>query len=109
MRRELRHHGAMTLPILRPVDFRDLAKPLVIEVDVAGSPKAVELAVRSIAPLPSHRLRAEPFSLILAGPPQPLLPQASYRVRHPVLGAIELFLVPIGRDASSVQYEVTFN
>ena len=96
-------------PILRPDDFRDLAAPLVIEANVAGAPRALELAVRSISPLPPHRLRAEPFSLILAGPPQPLLPQASYSVRHPVLGPIDLFLVPIGRDVSSVEYEVTFN
>jgi uncharacterized protein DUF6916 len=104
----LGHHVAVT-PILRPDDFRDLAAPLVIDANVGGAMRALELAVRSVSPLPPHRLRAEPFSLVLAGPAQPLLPQASYTVRHPVLGPVELFLVPIGRDASSVEYEVTFN
>jgi hypothetical protein len=95
--------------LLKPADFRDLPVPLAVEMDIASPVPSLELTVQSIAPLPPHRLRAEPFSLILAGPPAPSLPQASYRVRHPRLGLIDLFLVPIARDAASTQYEVTFN
>jgi hypothetical protein len=90
---------------LKPADFRDLSSPLTLTV----GEHAVALAVHSITPLPTHRLRAEPFSMILTGPPAPALPQASYRLRHPTLGEIDLFLVPVGRNATAVQYEATFN
>jgi len=65
--------------------------------------------VVSIDPLPPHRLRAAPFTLILRGPRTPLLAQATYAVRHPRRGMIEIFLVPIGQDADGTRYEVTFN
>jgi len=95
--------------LLVPADFRDLATPLTIDVSVAGAVQSIVLAVQSIQALPTHRLRAEPFSLVLSGPPAPMLPQGSYRVRHPRLGPVELFLVPIARNATATQYEVTFN
>ncbi len=48
----------------------------------------------------------EQFSLIFAGPPEPLLPQGTYRFMHDDLGELPLFMVPIGRNALNVQYEV---
>jgi hypothetical protein len=90
---------------LKPADFRDLSSPLTLTLGA----QPVSLAIQSVTPLPPHRLRAEPFSMILAGPLAPALPQASYRVRHPTLGEIDLFLVPIARGATSMQYEATFN
>jgi hypothetical protein len=95
--------------VLRPSDFRELSGPLLVDVTIDGAARRLELAVRSVAPLPAHRLRAEPFAMILAGPAEPCLPQATYRVEHPVLGALDLFIVPIARKASGVEYEVTFN
>jgi hypothetical protein len=49
-----------------------------------------------------------PFSLVFRGPAEPVMPQRIYRVEHEELGAFELFLVPIGRDAESVRYEAIF-
>jgi hypothetical protein len=49
-----------------------------------------------------------PFSLVFRGPAEPVMPQRIYRVDHEELGALELFLVPIGRDAESVRYEAIF-
>jgi len=51
----------------------------------------------------------QPFSLLFEGPPQPLLPQRIYRVSHPQLDAIDIFLVPVGRTQSAAQYEAIFN
>ena len=95
--------------LLVPGDFHALDAPLEIEASVAGAPVKVQLAVESVAPLPAHRLRAEPFSLMLRGPRTPLLPQATYALRHPRLGTIELFLVPVGQDAEATRYEALFN
>jgi Domain of unknown function (DUF6916) len=54
--------------------------------------------------------RPEPFSLVFAGPADPRLEQRVYRLRHPDLGAFELFLVPIGYDPEDgLLYEAVFN
>ena len=45
-----------------------------------------------------------PFSLVFEGGPRPPLPQAIYPVHHERLGAMEIFLVPIGPD----RYEAVF-
>jgi hypothetical protein len=37
-----------------------------------------------------------------------VLPQQIRRVEHPSLGSMEIFLVPIGPDASGMQYEAVF-
>jgi hypothetical protein len=53
--------------------------------------------------------RQRPFSVAFLGPTDPVLPQRIYRIEHPALGTLELFLVPIGRDAAGVGYEAVFN
>jgi hypothetical protein len=50
----------------------------------------------------------EPFSLLFHGPADPLLPQATYRFQHGELGAMEIFIVPLGRDEHSAVYEAVF-
>jgi hypothetical protein len=50
----------------------------------------------------------EQFSLHLRGPRTPALPQRIYRLEHAQLGALDLFLVPIGRDGSGMTYEAVF-
>ena len=51
----------------------------------------------------------EPFSLLFLGPPQPVFPQGIYRLEHAGAGPLELFLVPVGKDAGGVHYEAVFN
>jgi hypothetical protein len=70
------------------------------------------LRLVEVTPLPSHpnAPRAEPFSLVFSGERGVALRQRTYAIRHPELGAFELFLVPIGPDASGVpRYESIFN
>lgn len=45
------------------------------------------------------------FSLCWHGPRSPFLPQGIYRLEHPALGPIELFIVPIGPDAVGMRYQ----
>lgn len=53
--------------------------------------------------------RADPFNLEFTGPP-PVLEQRIHALDHPILGALELFLVPIGLDPDGrVRYEAVFN
>lgn len=48
------------------------------------------------------------FSLLFQGPAEPLLAQATYRFEHRALGALEIFIVPLGRDEHSAVYEAVF-
>jgi hypothetical protein len=50
----------------------------------------------------------DPFRLAFLGPADPLLPQRTYRLEHDGLGALDIFLVPIARDASGTTYEAIF-
>ena len=52
--------------------------------------------------------RRAPFSLVFRGAGRPL-PQRIYRLEHPELGALDVFLVPIGQDAGGMFYEAVFN
>ncbi len=48
------------------------------------------------------------FSLLFAGPNGQWLPQATYPVRHPALGMIDVFLVPIGPLEDGNGYQAIF-
>lgn len=50
----------------------------------------------------------EQFSLHFRGPATPVLPQQIYRLQHQGIGVLDLFLVPIGRDATGMTYEAVF-
>ena len=91
---------------LKRQDFTELAPGgLVIEHEGGN----VALTVVETHDLPSPSPRAAPFSVVLEGPATPLLPQAIYPMLHPRHGRLDLFVVPIARDAAHVRYEVIFN
>ena len=95
--------------LLVPADFREITAPLRVEAALPGEPGSHHLAVESVRVLPAHRLRAEPFVVVLRGPATPLLPQATYTISHPRLGPLDVFLVPVGVDAAGARYEAMFN
>jgi hypothetical protein len=49
-----------------------------------------------------------PFSLLFRGPVEPLLPQRIYRLEHDTVGPLEIFIVPVARDAAGTHYEAIF-
>jgi hypothetical protein len=49
-----------------------------------------------------------PFRLLFRGPGEPTLPQRIYRLQHDGIGVLEIFIVPVGRDAAGVHYEAIF-
>ena len=48
------------------------------------------------------------FALVFRGGPAPPLPQRIYRVEHQALGALDIFLVPLGPDEVGQRYEAIF-
>lgn len=52
--------------------------------------------------------RRDPFSLLFRGSLAPVLPQCIYRLEHPRLGPLDIFLVPVGPDHTGMRYEAIF-
>ena len=48
------------------------------------------------------------FSLLFQAPGGPFLPQATYPLRHPALGTLEIFLVPVGPVPGGNGYHAVF-
>lgn len=51
----------------------------------------------------------EQFSLYFHGPADRQLPQGTYAIAHDALGALALFIVPIGANRERVVYEACFS
>jgi hypothetical protein len=49
------------------------------------------------------------FSLLFAGPMEPLLPQRIYAIENAEIGRLDLFLVPIGPAGGHMRYEAILN
>jgi hypothetical protein len=69
---------------------------------------SLSLTLKAMKPLGGALREGGAFALNFAGPAAPLLPQSIYPLRHAALGAMDLFIVPIGRDKDSIIYEAIF-
>jgi hypothetical protein len=49
-----------------------------------------------------------PFRLEFRGPAEPVLEQRIHRLEHESLGTLEIFLVPVGANATGTTYEAIF-
>jgi hypothetical protein len=58
---------------------------------------------------PPAAARQERFSIVFRGPRDKRLQQGIYQMQHDQLGALDLFLVPVGQDQDGVYYEAVFN
>jgi hypothetical protein len=50
-----------------------------------------------------------PFSLLFRNTSSFLFPQQTYRMQHPRLGEIGIFLVPVAREREGFLYQAIFN
>jgi hypothetical protein len=77
----------------------------------SGAPAPLEVDLIAVTPLGVHGRPAkrEPFSIIFRGPRDFYLPQRIYKLEHPTLGVLEIFLVPIGPDDAGMRFEAVFN
>ncbi|MCE4554148.1 DUF6916 family protein [Pelomonas cellulosilytica] len=85
-------------------------EPLVGSVFTLQLGEAGRLTARLIEAKPGQWAPPEgraPFSLMFEAP-EPALPQRIYRLEHAQMGSMDIFLVPIARTATGVQYEAVF-
>jgi hypothetical protein len=81
--------------------FRLVESAVILELELLSAETASDRGHQGLS--------RQPFSLVFRGPHEPLLPQRIYSLRHPSLGALEIFLVPIGPDESGQRYEAVFS
>jgi hypothetical protein len=74
---------------------------------VPGDAPAFDVELVSVTEGAAGATRTQ-FSLLFRGGPDPPLPQRIYRLEHPELGALDLFLVPLGPDDVGQRYEAVF-
>lgn len=94
------------LQTLTAADFEALRhQPLLVRSEDAP-PFEVELI--EISESAGGTASRAQFSLVFRGGPDLPLRQRIYRVEHDELGALDLFLVPIGPDGVGQRYEAVF-
>ena len=83
------------------------------QLECGGQAVATELAtVTGLGFKPTEdrsRGERESFSLLFHAPKQWRYPQCIYQVSHPILGALDVFLVPLGPDEKGMRLEAVFN
>lgn len=76
------------------------------QLATSGAPLPLELV--EVSPL-RHTGEYDSFTLVLRGPPNQYIPQASYRFEHDAIGPLDIFIVPIHQDQQGLYYEANFN
>ncbi|GKQ55004.1 DUF6916 family protein [Bradyrhizobium sp. Ce-3] len=78
------------------------------EFEMQVAERVVTLKLAEVEPAGNSGRPGGAFSLVFAGPKGALQQQGIYPVRHPVLGVMEIFLVPIGPLADGNGYQAIF-
>jgi hypothetical protein len=94
--------------MLKLDDFAPLVGEAFALVDGQDGRHSAALVEARALGTPAHGGR-QPFALLFEGPGEPALPQCVYRVQHPAIEPLDMFLVPVGRASAGVQYEAIFN
>src|SRR6201996_7685727 len=97
----------MTTVDLAALAIDDFKAHLGSQFDVQASGTVV-MKLSRVDPAGESGRKGGAFSLIFAAPRGPWLPQATYPMRHAVLGAMEIFLVPIGPVGDANGYQAVF-
>lgn len=89
-----------------PAVFRDHLDTIFMVDDGAG---AVPLRLVDVSDEPPARGLRQ-FSLLFHGPGDPVLSQSTHAFRHPVLGTLEIFVVPVvGSTSERIVYQACFS
>jgi hypothetical protein len=76
--------------------------------DLQTADGAVPLKLTNVDPAGNSGRAGGAFSLIFVAPKGKPLPQAIYPVKHPALGLMEIFLVPIRPTQEGNRYQAVF-
>ena len=76
--------------------------------DLQAADGVVPLKLVKVDPVGNSGRAGGAFSLIFVAPKKTRLPQAIYPVKHPALGVMEIFLVPIRPTQDGAGYQAIF-
>lgn len=76
--------------------------------DMQTANGVVPLKLEKVGPVGASGRAGGAFALSFVAPAGPWLPQGIYPVRHPSLGAMDIFLVPVGPVPDGNGYHATF-
>ncbi len=75
----------------------------------SGDSMELELVEAELSKVQQTQADRAPFALVFRGPADIVLPQQLYALSHEALGAVTIFLVPIGPDDEGMRYEAIFH
>jgi hypothetical protein len=75
---------------------------------LAAASGGLELTLVEVKRLGTALRPGGAFSLLFVAPAGPFLPQDTYRLTHPKLGTLDVFLVPIGPTQGGNGYQAVF-
>ena len=90
-------------------DFAPLADTEFVAALAAGAKAPLRLVEIGHYPFSGVGSRPAPFSLIFEGAAATALTQRIYHIEHPAMAALDIFLVPVGREGDRIRYEAVFN
>ena len=93
----------MTTRALTPGDFEPH-----VGADFRVEQSGLTLRLEAVQRLGSALREGGGFALTFLGPVAPMMPQAIYPLAHEGLGTIDIFIVPVSRDAEGSRYEAIF-
>ena len=94
---------------MRALTWDDFASAAGTAYSVAAGSHEHELVLDRAEKIASAGRDGGAFRLEFLGPADPVLPQATYAFRRAGDEPLEIFVVPVGRDASGTRYEAIFN
>ena len=95
-------------PDLATLRLDDFASHLEADFEMQTTGGGLPLKLVKADPAGASGREGGAFSLLFTAPSGTSLPQAIYPVRHPALGVMEIFLVPIGPLRGGSGYQAIF-
>jgi hypothetical protein len=90
-------------------DFEsDLQSEFILQPESGGQYRLRLVSVARLS-VSGVSARQSPFSLVFESANQPMLSQRIYRLVPPEGDALDIFIVPIGKQGEVVRYEAIFN
>jgi hypothetical protein len=78
-------------------------------VEAGGQTLELTLTEASPGPYQPEGETTFAFELVFRGPREPVLPQAIYRMTHPEVGTLDIFIVPLKSEAEGTTYQAVFS
>lgn len=94
------------------LQLNDFSSQLNQTFSLAVGTASMSLTLIEIQPLQNQIFpgqRRDPFCLIFQGASPITLPQQLYKISHPDIGEIEMFLVPIGVNPGGTLYQAVYS